>query len=61
MPPPRGSNKWELYNLSRDPGEMHDQAHAQPELLGRLVRHWEQYYAETGMIDLQVGFGVTKA
>ncbi|KAH8878696.1 alkaline phosphatase-like protein [Thozetella sp. PMI_491] len=46
----RGKGKWELYNLAEDPSEMHDKAAEEPERLERLVFHWEQYYAETGMI-----------
>ncbi|KAK5954860.1 hypothetical protein OHC33_004586 [Knufia fluminis] len=60
MPPPRGTNEWELYNLDRDPGEINNKATEEPQILEELIRHWEQYYAETGMIDINVGFGVTK-
>ncbi|RFU27458.1 hypothetical protein B7463_g8879, partial [Scytalidium lignicola] len=48
---PRGKDDWELYNVEDDPSELHDRSSEEPELLKRLVVHWEQYYAETGMIQ----------
>ncbi|EXJ80886.1 arylsulfatase [Capronia epimyces CBS 606.96] len=51
MPPPRGKDCWELYNVADDPGEMHDKADDEPDILEILVKHWEQYYTETGMFD----------
>lgn len=51
MASPRGKDKWELYNLDKDPGEMVDLADSEPEVLDRLITHWEVYHAETGMID----------
>ncbi|KAJ9137459.1 Arylsulfatase [Pleurostoma richardsiae] len=51
MTAPRGKDKWELYNLENDPGEIHDLADSEPEILEKLVEHWEVYYSETGMFD----------
>ncbi|KAI9148951.1 Arylsulfatase [Paramyrothecium foliicola] len=51
MTAPRGKDDWELYNLKNDPGELHDLSQSEPEILERLVKHWEVYYAETGMFD----------
>ncbi|KAF9879041.1 Arylsulfatase [Colletotrichum karsti] len=51
MTAPRGKDRWELYNLDKDPGEIHDLADSEPEILQKLVEHWEVYYAETGMFD----------
>lgn len=51
MTAPRGKNRWELYNLAQDPGEINDLAEKEPAILERLVQHWETYYAETGMFD----------
>lgn len=45
MPPPRGKERWESYDLIVGPAEVH------PEILARLVQHWETYYTETGMFD----------
>ncbi|KAI0478461.1 alkaline-phosphatase-like protein [Xylariaceae sp. FL0804] len=51
MPSPRGRDAWELYHVERDPAELHDLAGAEPEVLARLLRHWEVYFAETGMVE----------
>ncbi|KAI0018644.1 alkaline-phosphatase-like protein [Xylariomycetidae sp. FL0641] len=48
---PRGKGDWELYHLEEDPAELRDRAEAEPAVLDALVRHWEVYYAETGMIE----------
>ncbi|KAI1252745.1 hypothetical protein MGN70_004949 [Eutypa lata] len=47
MTAPRGKDRWELYNLAKDPGEVHDLAETETETLRKLVEHWETYYAET--------------
>lgn len=60
MNAPRGKDKWELYDLKNDPGEMNDLAEAKPDILERLVKHWEVYYAETGMFDSGCEFRLTK-
>ncbi|VUC27306.1 unnamed protein product [Clonostachys rosea] len=51
MPPPRGSGKWELYDLSKDLGEVHDLGESQPEKLAEMIAHYETYFQETGMFD----------
>lgn len=51
MPPPRGHERWELYNVAKDPGEIHDKAETEPKILEQLVKHWERYFTETGMFD----------
>ena len=50
LPPPRGQSKWELFNLAEDPAELHDRSTEHPDLLNKLVAHWEQFYSETGMV-----------
>ncbi|EEY17090.1 arylsulfatase [Verticillium alfalfae VaMs.102] len=60
MTAPRGKDRWELYNLNNDPGEVHDLASTEPDILARLIEHWEVYYAETGMFDPGVEFKITK-
>ncbi|KAM0327109.1 hypothetical protein ACHAQA_006237 [Verticillium albo-atrum] len=60
MSAPRGKDRWELYNMTRDPGEMNDLAEVEPGVLARLVEHWEVYYAETGMFDPGHEFPITK-
>jgi arylsulfatase len=60
MNAPRGKDRWELYDLENDPGEVNDLAETEPDVLERLIQHWETYYAETGMFDPGHEFGITK-
>jgi arylsulfatase len=50
LPQPWGTGDWQLYNLSGDPGEIVDLAEAQPEKLAELLRLWDRYVAENGVI-----------
>ncbi|KAM5349808.1 hypothetical protein ACJ41O_006313 [Fusarium nematophilum] len=50
MSAPRGRDAWQLYNVDQDPCELSDLASDNPDVLQELVFHWEQYYAETGMV-----------
>ena len=45
--------QWQLFDLGRDLGETHDLAAEQPELLHDLVRDWQNYAAEKGVILLE--------
>ncbi|KAM5347735.1 hypothetical protein ACJ41O_007559 [Fusarium nematophilum] len=60
MNAPRGKDRWELYDLQSDPGELRDLAEEKPYVLERLIKLWEVYYAETGMFDPGHEFPVTK-
>lgn len=59
IPKPRGPERWQLYNLSKDPGEVNDlsehsdQAHRMKEML----KLWDQYVLETGVIPLAPELG----
>jgi len=50
IPPPDGPGEWQLYDLSRDPGEIEDLAAAEPERLAGLLRDWALYVEETGVL-----------
>jgi arylsulfatase len=41
---------WQLYNLAQDPGELHDLSAEYPGIRDRLVRRWEAYARENGVI-----------
>lgn len=41
--PPKGSGRWELYNVQTDPAEANDRAAAEPQRLNELMALWEQY------------------
>jgi arylsulfatase len=51
LPPPRGPGKWELYDISKDKGEIHDLADAHPDKLVEMIAHYETYYQESGLFD----------
>ena len=48
--PPYGTGIWHLYNLADDPGETHDLAGAQPEILKKLKAAWKQYARDVGVV-----------
>ncbi|KAH8882257.1 arylsulfatase [Thozetella sp. PMI_491] len=51
MHPPRGKGKWDLFHVENDPGEQFDKAEQEPEKLAELIKLWEVYHAETGILD----------
>jgi len=57
IPKPKGPERWQLYNLARDPGEVHDLAEKEPERLAALIKLWDQYVLETGVIPLSPELG----
>lgn len=48
--PPYGSGEWALYNIARDPGEIHDLASTEGARLKRLQSAWERYAEDVGVI-----------
>lgn len=49
IPVPAGPGVWQLYDLTRDPGEIHDLAAAEPARLAALLEHWENYVDDNGV------------
>ncbi len=45
-----GTEKWHLYNLASDPGEMRDLAREQPEKLKKLHAAWHRYAMDVGVV-----------
>lgn len=45
-----GDEGWELFNVTKDPGETHDLAQAEPEKLKELMACWDQYVVECGVV-----------
>ena len=41
---------WELFNVVEDPGETKDVAHAHPEKFDELLKCWEEYVVECGIV-----------
>ena len=54
--PPNGTNNWELYDLSKDPGETLNLAEAMPEKLQELIEDYEVYVEQNGVIDLPADY-----
>ncbi|PCG90427.1 Alkaline phosphatase-like, alpha/beta/alpha [Penicillium occitanis (nom. inval.)] len=57
IPKPKGPERWQLYNLASDPGEIDDLAELEPERLKQLLKLWDQYVIETGVIPLAPDLG----
>jgi arylsulfatase len=47
---PFGPGRWELFDLSRDPGETNDLSVEYPEKLAELVASWEEYARLNGVV-----------
>lgn len=52
-----GNSKWELHNLETDPGEIHDLSEQHPDILKELLKLWDQYVIETGVVPLNPALG----
>ncbi len=50
IPAPHRPASWQLYDLSKDPGEVHDLAKSDPDKLAALIEHWDDYAEETGVV-----------
>ena len=46
----RADGKWQLYDMSVDPGEVDDLSEAYPEVVESLLKSWQQYVDETGTV-----------
>ncbi len=51
LPPPYGSDQWQLCNLATDPGETVDLAKKEKKKLKTLVAHWEAYAKANGVVE----------
>ena len=46
-----GPGRWELFNLSNDPGEQHDRAADNPAILSELLAEWQRYVEDNGVLE----------
>ena len=46
----REDGGWQLYDLSKDPGEIHDLSESHPAKVKELLKIWEEYRSETGVV-----------
>jgi arylsulfatase A-like enzyme len=60
IPEPYGPGEWQLYDLDADPGETEDLVARQPGKLEELVRHWEEYVRDVGLVGAAPQYGVLK-
>jgi len=51
LPEPFGDGAWCLYDLSKDPGEMHDLSEEYPEIKAELSEAWQQYAEANEVFD----------
>lgn len=52
VPAPKGPQKWELFNIKDDPGEINDLSEAKPDVMTDMLHCWEEYKKEVGVIGL---------
>lgn len=48
--PPLSTGEWQLFDLSRDPGEVNDLAQTHPELLDELLAEYDEYLRQNQVI-----------
>ncbi|KAH9904387.1 alkaline-phosphatase-like protein [Xylariomycetidae sp. FL2044] len=52
VPAPKGPQRWELFNVKDDPGEVHDLAEKYPERLREMLDLWDQYKNDVGVVGV---------
>ena len=48
--PPLEADRWGLYNMATDPGEVNDLSKEHPEIVEKLLVAWEKYVQENNII-----------
>jgi len=48
--PPHGSGGWQLFNVARDPGELHDLSAVEPVRVAVMQALWEYYVTSNGVL-----------
>ena len=56
VPGADGTSQWQLYDLSKDRGEVHDLAETHPDKLAELLAHWRDYVRDNGVIEEAISF-----
>jgi arylsulfatase A-like enzyme len=51
LPKPYGNEDWQLYDLARDPGEIHDLASKHTERVESLASAWDAYAESNGVVQ----------
>lgn len=55
LPGAGGTGDWQLYNLRDDPAEMHDLSAKHPEKRSALLKLWDKYVKENGVVVSDAG------
>jgi arylsulfatase len=55
LPSVGGKGDWELFNLKHDPAEMRDLSAEEPEKRAAMIRLWDEYVTESGVILSNAG------
>jgi arylsulfatase A-like enzyme len=55
---PAGPDRWELFDLVADPGELEDLSQVEPGKLEELLRDWQDYVTEVGVLGQAPEYGV---
>ena len=50
IPPPEGPGTWQLYDMANDPGEVSDLANTHTAKLAELLKLWDEYVEQTGVL-----------
>ena len=56
-PSAKGRDRWELFDLNNDPGEVHDMSESRPDIMKDMLKLWDQYVVETGVVALNPALG----
>jgi arylsulfatase A-like enzyme len=57
---PAGPDRWELFDLVADPGELDDLSETEPRKLVELLRDWQDYVTEVGVLGQAPEYGLLK-
>ncbi len=55
-PAPKGTGKWELYDISSDPSELNDLASQKPKLVEEMTQSYEVYAKKTHLVPVPDGY-----
>jgi arylsulfatase len=53
VPKPHGPQRWELFDIQKDPGETDDISEQNPELFQELLTLWAKYKEEVGVVGVK--------
>ncbi|MEM6806081.1 MAG: sulfatase-like hydrolase/transferase [Bacteroidota bacterium] len=57
---PYGDGIWRLYNLGIDPGETNDLAKSSPQVFEEMMKHYENYCQEYGVLEMPADYEALK-